>query len=98
MTANIHDRDIFDPRHFGDYLRYTRPQIAGIALEHGYKFVAWHDGCVYNAVDGERVFCPENLSHKADFTGWRNDVHYLGLNAWLRGDQRRGFVAVPLAA
>lgn len=97
MAQNVNDGDIFDPRNFGDFLRYKRAQIEDIARRAGYLLVAWHDGCVYSALDGVRVFSPANHSNNAEFTGWRNEFHYLGLNEWLRGDQRRGFVPIPLS-
>lgn len=97
MAHKVNDRDIFDPRNFGDFLLYKRAELEAEARRLGYKLLAWHDGCIYNVLDGERVFHPANICHKAEFTGWRNEFQYLGLNDWLRGDHRRGFVPIPLS-
>lgn len=95
----VKDRDIFDIRNFGDHLRYNRASACPLALKMGYKYLAWHNGCIYDATTGEIAFQPDNNflgDNNATFAGWKNGMRYEGLNRWLTGCQNRAFALIPL--
>ena len=92
--TEVSDRDIFDARNFADHLRWKKVDAENHARRNGYKYIAWHDGCIYAVLDGDCVFKPS--THADSVAGWQPGLRYSGLNDWLNGFEHRGFAVIPL--